>query len=226
MHYPSFRLMSQNKKHKSGDVHDSTDSQNRQAVTRAATEKGDKYDEAQKEIKELQAKLTQKKADAAKLKKSIGAVAAEVVAQDPNWKHAQACLEYMKTNDSCTQIQACELMKKGELPGDFLGVKVKICQRYLSAYKVKLDHGSNICSGPGRPILLDEFETNFIGNLIKHQQIRNKSILYIQVAMLIRALKLIKHGCASVEELDKSITTTWIGNKRKRVLAGGEAPKW
>jgi peptidoglycan hydrolase CwlO-like protein len=75
--------MSQNKKHKSEDVHDSTDSQNRQAVTRAATEKGDKYDETQKEIKELQAKLNQKRADAAALKKTIGTVAAEVVAQDP-----------------------------------------------------------------------------------------------------------------------------------------------
>ena len=169
MLYPS--MMSQNKKHKSGDVQflfDSVDSRKRHAVTRAASEKGDKYDEAQKEIKELQAKLQQKKADAALLKKTIGAVTAEVVAQDPNWKHAQACLEYMKTNDSCTQIQACELMKKGQLPGDFLGVKINICQRYLSAYKVKLDNGSNICSGPGRPILLDEFETNFIGNLIHH----------------------------------------------------------
>lgn len=205
-------------------MHDSTDSQNRQAVTRAATEKGDKYDEAQKEIKELQAKLNQKKADAAALKRTIGTVADEVVAQDPNWKHAQACLEYMKTDDSFTQIQVCELMKKGQLPGEFLGVKVNICQRYLSTYKVKLDNGSNICSGPGRPILLDEFETNFIGNLIKHQQIRNKSILYIQVAMLIRTLKLIKHGYASMDELDKSITKNWIGNKRKRVLPS-DAPQ-
>jgi hypothetical protein len=210
--------MSQNKKHKSRDVDDSTDSNDRRAVTRAASEKGDKYDEAQKEIKELQVQLNRKKADAAALKKTIGAVAAEVVAQDPNWKHAQACLDYMKIKDSCTQIQVCELMKKGQLPGDFLGVKVNICQRYLSAYKVKLDNGSNICSGRGRPILLDEFETNFIGNLIKHQQIRNKSILYIQVAMLIRTLKLIKHGYASIDELDNSITKNWIGNKRKRVL--------
>jgi hypothetical protein len=71
---------------------------------------------------------------------------------------------------------------------------------------------------------LDECETNFIGNLIKHQQIRNKSILYIQVAMLIRTLKLIKHGYASMDELDKSITKNWIGNKRKRFLPG-DAPQ-
>lgn len=44
----------------------------------------------------------QKKANAAQLRRSICAVAAEVVAQDPNWKHAQACLEHMKTEDSCT----------------------------------------------------------------------------------------------------------------------------
>jgi hypothetical protein len=220
-------MMSQNKKHKSGDEQDSVkgvDSQKRQAVTRATSEKGDKYDAAQQEIKDLEAMLNQKKAGAAALRRSIGAVAAEVVAQAPNWKHAQACLEHMKTDDSCTQIQACDLMKKGQLPGDFSGVKVNICQRYLSAYKVKLDNGSNICSGRGRPILLDEFETNFIGNLIHHQQIRNKSILYIQVAMLIRTLKLIKHGYASIDELDKSITKNWIGNKRKRVLPGDAAP--
>jgi hypothetical protein len=65
--------MSQNKKHKSGDVHDSTDSNDRRAVTRAASEKGDKYDEAQKVIKELQVQLNRKKADAAALKKTIGA---------------------------------------------------------------------------------------------------------------------------------------------------------
>jgi hypothetical protein len=118
-------------------------------------------------------------------------------------------------------------MQKGQLPEDFFGVKVKICQRYLSTYKGKLENGSNICNEGGRPILLDEFETHFIGNLIKHQQIRNKSILHIQVAMLIRTLKLIKHGYASVDELDRSITRNWIGNKRKRVIAGdnGNSPE-
>ena len=42
--------------------------------------------------------------------------------------------------------------------------------------------------------------------------------------MLIRTLKLIRHGYASIDELDKSITKNWIGNKRKRVLPG-DAPQ-
>ena len=220
-------VMSQNKKQKTGDLDASQGSQQSHAVTRAASEKGDKYDAAQREIKKLQANLNQKIAQAQALKETIGSVADDVVAQVPTWKHAEACLRYMKANDSCTQVKVCELMQKGQLPGDFFGVKVTICQRYLSTYKGKLESGSNICSKGGRPILLDDFETQFIGNLIKHQQIRNKSILHIQVAMLIRTLKLIKHGYASVDEMDRSITKNWIGNKRKRVVSGdnGNAPE-
>ncbi len=188
-----------------------------QPITRLAAEKGAKYDAATREIKQLEAVINRKKAAAAELKKTIGAVANEVVAQDSKWQHAQACLDHMKTDDSFTQIQVCELMKKGELPGEFRGVKVNICQRYLSTYKRKIEKGMTVCSGSGRPILLDEFETNFIGNLLYHQQIRNKSILYIQVAMLIRTLKLIKHGYDTVEALDNQMTKSWSGNKRRRV---------
>jgi hypothetical protein len=98
--------MSQNKKRKNGDSNTSEGSQpERSQVTRAASVKGDKYDAAQREIKKLQANLNQKIAQAEALKKTIGSVADEVVAQEPSWKHAQACLDYMKANDSCTQVK-------------------------------------------------------------------------------------------------------------------------
>lgn len=210
-------------------AHDSVSSSQQQAscsITRAAQEKGDRYDAAQQEIQQLQKVIEKKISDAEKLKNQLGVCADQVISIRPKWQHAQACLDYIQEHKSCTKVKACEMMKKGELPGTYFGVKVKISQRYLSNIRCKVQNKETICSERGRPILLDDFETNFIGNLIKYQQIRNKSILFIQVAMLIRTLKLIKHGYASVEELDNAVVKNWQGGKRKRShSAAGEVPR-
>lgn len=218
--------MSQPKKRKANDSVSSSQQQASCSITRAAQEKGDRYDAAQQEIQQLQKVIEKKISDAEKLKNQLGVCADQVISIRPKWQHAQACLNYIQEHKSCTQVKACEMMKKGELPGTYFGVKVKISQRYLSNIRCKVQNKETICSERGRPILLDDFETNFIGNLIKYQQIRNKSILFIQVAMLIRTLKLIKHGYASVEELDNAVVKNWQGGKRKRShSAAAEVPR-
>jgi hypothetical protein len=203
------------KKAKKGDGDAHQDSQ--PAVTRGASIKGDAYNAAIQKIGNLQAEIRKIQGTADAMKDSMGAVADQVISKPPKWKYAQACLDHIAANASCTQDKVCKLLQNGELPGQFFGVKVRLNQGYLSTYKCKLRDGLTISENRGRPILLDDFEISFIGSLIKHLQIRNKSILYIQVAMLIRALKLIKHGFVSVTELDKSIASNWMGGKRKRM---------
>ena len=211
------------KKAKKGDEDAPPPTAGLPAVTRGAAIKGEKYDAAMQQINKLQAEIKKIQGAANMMKDSMGDVAHQVILKPPKWKHAQACLDHIAANQFCTQDQACKLIQNGELPGQFFGVKVRLCQRYLSTFKGKLERGETISEDRGRPILLDDFEISFIGSLIKHQQIRNKSILFIQVAMLIRALKLIKHGYVSVDDLDKSMARNWIGGKRKRVQGAADS---
>jgi hypothetical protein len=132
---------------------------------------------------------------------SRGAAGALMV--DPTWLHAEAAFDYISKNSGTTQEQAADMLRHGELPGKFMGQKVKICQRYLSTYKGKIRDKRTIKIGKGRPFTLQEFQISFISSMITYGQIRNKAVLHIQVAMLIRMLLLIENGYQSVDELDQ-----------------------
>ena len=100
-----------------------------------------------------------------------------------------------------------------------MGQKVKISQRYLSTYKGKIRDNRTIKIGKGRPFTLQEFQLSFVSSMITYGQIRNKAVLHIQVAMLIRMLLLIENGYESVDSLDLRVVTNPIGNRRKRPRA-------
>lgn len=188
------------------------------ASTRGLQQKIAKLDEAQKQIKRTQQRLADQQAEVECMLEDIDSSgASDQLPAAPTWQHAEeAFLQISLSTDGMTQTQAAAFLQKGELPGKFFGQKVKMCQRYLSAYKVKLDSGATIKNSKGRPMMLDEFQLSFINSVLEYGQARNKSQLQIQVAMLVRLMMLIQHGYAHVDELDERITTNPAGNKRRK----------
>ena len=187
------------------------------ASTRGLQQKFAKLDEAQKQIKRTQQQLAVEQAEVDSLLEDIDSSgASDQLPAAPTWQHAEEAFVQISLTDGMTQAQAAALLQRGELPGKFFGQKVKMCQRYLSTYKVKLESGATIKNDKGRPMMLDEFQLSFINSVIEYGQARNKSQLRIQVAMLVRLMMLIQHGYAHVDELDKRITTNPAGNKRRK----------
>lgn len=186
--------------------------------TRALSNKFAKLDEAQKQIKRTQLQLANQQAEVDSLLDEIqSSGASDQLPAAPTWQHAEeAFVQISLSTDGMTQNKAADLLQKGELPGKFFGQKVRMSQRYLSAYKVKLDSGATIKNNKGRPMMLDEFQLSFINSVIEYGQARNKAQLQIQVAMLVRLMMLIDHGYAHVDELDKRITTNPAGKKRRK----------
>jgi hypothetical protein len=185
--------------------------------TRQVCAKISKYDAAVAKLSELRTEVQQQQQEVNDLRDFIverGAAAELTIA--PTFHHAQAALDHMSANSDCTQVQVCKLLQEGQLPGLYFGQRVKICQRYLSTYKSKVSEGKTIKEGGGRPVMLDQFQLDFINTVIEYGQIRNKAVLEIQVAMLVRLMILIEHGYAHVDELDKRVITNPKGNRRKR----------
>jgi hypothetical protein len=185
--------------------------------TREVSAKVAKYDAAVERLKDSKADLQRQENRVQELRRDIiqrGAAAELAIA--PTFHHAQAALDYISEHPKCTQVEVCKLMQDGKLPGEYDGQRVKICQRYLSSYVVRLREGKTIKEGNGRPLVLDEFQLSFINTVLDYGQVRNKAVLEIQVAMLVRLMLLIQHGYAHVDELDKRVITNPKGNKRKR----------
>jgi hypothetical protein len=209
--------MSQAKRTKiGGTCADSDEEGSAPAITRGAAEKSDLYAAALLQIKNEQKKLRELQSEASKLKEAMGKSASNLLAKPPSWKHAQSCLDAMQKDEDATQESVCELMRQGKLPGEFYGIKVSINQQYLSKYKRKIDLGKTVQNKRGRPIVLDEFQIAFIGSVIQYGQIRNKSVLYVQVALLMRLMKLVDFGCVIVEELDSRMLSNGRGDKRAK----------
>ena len=189
-------------------------------ITRKVQAQVATYEKAKGEIGGLRANLFRREAELEDLRQQIGSRgAAGALTVDPSWLHAEAAFDYISKNSGTTQEQAADMLRKGELPGKFMGQKVKISQRYLSTYKGKIRDNRTIKIGKGRPFTLQEFQLSFVSSMITYGQIRNKAVLHIQVAMLIRMLLLIENGYESVDSLDLRVVTNPIGNRRKRPRA-------
>lgn len=209
--------MSQAKRAKIGGTGaDSDEEDSAPAITRLAAGKSDQYAAALLQYKNAQQQLRESTSEMKKLKEAMGKSASSLLAKPPNWTHAQSCLDAMQKDEDATQESVCELMRQGKLPGDFYGIKVAINQQYLSKYKRKIDLGKTVQNKRGRPIVLDEFQISFIGSVIHYGQIRNKSVLYVQVALLMRLIKLVEFGCVTVEELDSRMLSNGRGDKRAK----------
>jgi hypothetical protein len=206
--------MSQAKRAKFGGTGAEDDSA--PAITRAAAEKLEQYDAAVLQFKSAQKQLKDLQLQMKKLRDSMGKSASSLLAKPLNWMHAQSCLDAMQKDKDATEESVCELMRQGKLPGDFYGIKVSINHQYLSKYKRKIDLGKTVQNKRERPIVLDEFQISFIGSVIEYGQIRNKSVLYVQVALLMRLLKLVEFGCVTVEELDDRMMSNGQADKRAK----------
>jgi hypothetical protein len=179
-------------------------------VTRTDLKRGRALDDCLGEINRMKRELELMEEHKNLLFSSMSQNAQESqVVSAPKFWHAEAVLKWVGEGNIAkehrTVSRAVNLMNDGLLPGVYFDKKIKISSRYVSEIKGKIVNGQELYDTKGKPSHLDNFDVEFIRDVLESQQLRCKSVLLSTVQLLVRVIVLIKKKQVTVDALDERV---------------------